>query len=111
MRLLSLRLSGFRGFSEPQEIDLDADAVIVNGANGQGKTSLLDSILWCLTGQLPRIGDDAQLVSLYSSSGILKVELVLGSRDAAPMAVGALCRHSVSRRGVLVVDWIELIRR
>ena len=45
MRLLSIELSGFRGFAQKREFDLDADAVVVIGANGHGKTSLFHGIL------------------------------------------------------------------
>lgn len=38
MRIKSITLSGFRGFAKMESIDLDADAVIVSGANGRGKT-------------------------------------------------------------------------
>ena len=77
MRLKSVELSGFRGFSKPMKIGLDADAVILVGANGRGKTCLLDSILWALSGKIPRLGDDSHIVSLYSESGQARVELEL----------------------------------
>ncbi len=66
MRLTRLSLNGFRGFPSPESFDLDADAVVVVGVNGQGKTSLFDGVLWALTGRIPRLGDDARLVSMYS---------------------------------------------
>ena len=52
MRLVQLKVNGFRGFATPYEFDLDADAVVVVGANGNGKTSLFDAILWCLSGRV-----------------------------------------------------------
>lgn len=58
MRLLSIELSGFRGFAQKREFDLDADAVVVMGTNGHGKTSLFDGILFALTGRVPRLGSD-----------------------------------------------------
>ena len=66
MRLKSVDLSGFRGFSKSNRIDLDADAIILLGANGRGKTSLLDSIFWALSGSIPRLVDDSHIVSMYS---------------------------------------------
>jgi DNA repair protein SbcC/Rad50 len=84
MRLHSIELSGFRGFSQRQTFDLDADAIVVVGANGHGKTSLFDGILWALTGRIPRLqGEDAQLVSLYSDSGEARVMLQLSSSAIA----------------------------
>lgn len=76
MRLVSIELSGFRGFSIQRKFNLDADAVVVVGANGHGKTSLFDGILWALSGRIPRLhNDDARLVSLYSETGQARVEL------------------------------------
>ena len=78
MRLLSITLSGFRGFPQEQAFDLDADTVVVVGANGSGKTSLFDGILWALSGQIPRLhNDDARLVSMYSETGQMRVRLRL----------------------------------
>ena len=82
MRLLSLELSSFRGFPQRHLFDLDADAVIVVGANGHGKTSLFDGILWALCGRIPRLhDDDARLVSMYSETGQARVKLRL--KDSA----------------------------
>lgn len=76
MRLQSIELSGFRGFARRQEFDLDADAVVVIGANGHGKTSLFDGILWALSGRIPRLNnDDSSFVSMYSESGQARVAL------------------------------------
>ncbi len=78
MRISWLELSGFRGFPRPQTFDLDADAVVVVGANGTGKTSLFDGILWALSGRVPRLHEnDARLVSMYSEAGQARVALRL----------------------------------
>src|ERR1700686_5113002 len=78
MRLKSVSISGFRGFSQPVTIDLDAAAVIVSGPNGCGKTSMFDAILWGLTGSVPRLnGDAGDVVSRYSLTGEARVELWL----------------------------------
>lgn len=50
MRVRRLSVSGFRGFPGTEVFDLDADAVILEGVNGSGKTSLFDAILWGLSG-------------------------------------------------------------
>jgi exonuclease SbcC len=76
VRLQSIELSGFRGFPRRQEFNLDADAVVVIGANGHGKTSLFDGILWALSGRIPRLkNDDSSFVSMYSESGQARVSL------------------------------------
>ena len=83
MRLKSIELEGFRGFVKKTEIDLSADVILLQGPNGAGKTSLLDAILWALTGRLDRFGDKGTPVSLYAREGIARVALTLsdGERD------------------------------
>src|SRR5687767_14210173 len=82
MKLLSLELNGFRGFPRRQEFDFNANAVIVVGANGNGKTSLFDGILWALSGQIPRLStSDSELVSMYSETGQARTHLRLLNSD------------------------------
>jgi DNA repair exonuclease SbcCD ATPase subunit len=75
MRLSRIELAGFRGFAREESVDLNASAVVIVGVNGSGKTSLFDAVLWCLTGELRRLGDTASVVSLYSVSGEARVKL------------------------------------
>ena len=84
MRLLSLELAGFRGFATKQIFDLNADAVIVVGTNGNGKTSLFDAVLWAITGRIPRLGnDDSLLACRFSETGQTRVVLRLGRADGS----------------------------
>lgn len=55
MRLTSMTLSNFRGFTGEQTVDLDGDVVIVSGPNGTGKTTLLDALQWLMVGDVPRL--------------------------------------------------------
>lgn len=88
MRLKTLVIGGFRGFPQTQSLDLDADAVIVAGANGSGKTSMFDAILWGLTGSLARLhGETSDVVSKYSPSGEARVEVVLRADDGSDMRI------------------------
>ena len=84
MRLTGLDIHGFRAFTEGYSFGLDADVVLFTGANGRGKTSVFDAILWALTGSLPRLeaqSDDVPVTSLYSSSDFARVELQLADDD------------------------------
>ncbi len=81
MKLGRLAVEGFRGLVSATEIDLNANAIIVIGANGQGKTSIFDAVLWGLTGAIPRLGDDPEIVCLYSASGQARVEIELHGND------------------------------
>jgi DNA repair exonuclease SbcCD ATPase subunit len=80
MRITGLNIQGFRAFTEEHSFDLHADVILFTGANGRGKTSVFDAILWALTGSLPRLeaqSDDVPVTSLYSSSEFARVELQL----------------------------------
>jgi exonuclease SbcC len=88
VRLKSLAIGGFRGFPRNETLDLDADAVIVGGVNGSGKTSMFDAILWGLTGSLARLnGETGDVVSKYSPSGEARVEVVLRTDNGSEMRV------------------------
>lgn len=54
-RLLRVEMHQFRGVAGSLELDLDAEAIIIIGTNGTGKTTLADAIAWCLTGDLPAL--------------------------------------------------------
>jgi DNA repair protein SbcC/Rad50 len=85
MRLLSLEVASFRGFAKEQTFDLDADAIVVVGANGNGKTSLFDAVLWALSGRIPRLGNkDAALVCKFSDTGQARVVLSLSHEKGTP---------------------------
>lgn len=88
MRIQRLAVAGFRGFPRLVEFDLDADAVVVGGVNGSGKTSFFDAILWSLCGAVPRLGDEpASIISEYSPSGEARVELRLIAGDRSSVTV------------------------
>ena len=64
---IKLTLSGFLSYQDPQEIDFSGfDLACISGANGAGKSSLLDGITWALFGQA-RKRDDA-LINLGSKT-------------------------------------------
>ena len=87
MRVTNLEISGFRGFSRGQRLDLDGDVVLVTGANGQGKTSLFDAIHWGITGEISRLQSPESVISLYSDSGEARVEVGLVSEDGQRLAI------------------------
>lgn len=81
MKLLRANIEGFRAFTERVEIDLSSDVTVLVGPNGTGKTSLLDALLWGITGRLKRIGDaQERVLSLYSPAGLARVALTLSDR-------------------------------
>ena len=89
MKLKQLEVEGFRGFADRKVFDLSADATVIIGANGRGKTSLLDAVCWGLSGAVGRIdGGDSSLVSMYSQTGQARVSIEL---------IGADGRFSITR--------------
>ncbi len=70
MNPLCLRISGFLSYLEPAEINFtDFEIACISGANGAGKSSLLDAITWALFGQARR-RDDALI---HSRANLAKV--------------------------------------
>lgn len=59
-RLLSLRVDNFRSIRGTHELTLDANIVLVTGANGAGKTSLMSAIEWAATGKIEHLTADAR---------------------------------------------------
>lgn len=75
MKLSSIELAEFRGWSGEQRVEFDPVVTIVQGPNGTGKTSLFDAVLWALTGSLRRMpeGHENDVVSRYGNSGLARV--------------------------------------
>lgn len=72
MRIKEISIAGFGGVSDEVSIDLNADVVIVVGANGYGKTTICNAISWVLSGKSPSTRGPR---NLYSKSGTTTVEL------------------------------------
>lgn len=81
MRMKSITIEGFRAFGRQVTIDLDAEVILLQGPNGLGKTSLLDAILWSLSGTISRFRQRGSPISMYAREGRARVELTLS--DAA----------------------------
>lgn len=65
MKLLKLTIAGFGPFYESNVIDFAHDLkkhiTIIHGENGSGKTTVLNAILWCLTGEVsPSMRNDLE---------------------------------------------------
>ena len=49
-----IRIVGFRGFNDEQEVELDGDLIIISGDGHTGKTSLAEALEWLLFGYTVR---------------------------------------------------------
>jgi len=91
MRLDRLTLRDFRCYEEVT-VAPPGGATVVRGANGQGKTSLLEAISWVATARSLRGVPDAALVRAGAEEAIVRAELRVGDRsvliEAAIRAVG-----------------------
>jgi DNA repair exonuclease SbcCD ATPase subunit len=85
-RLMAIELESFRGFVRKERLDLDADAILVRGGNGAGKTSLIDGFLWLFCGRLQYLEDrvrhlrrDEDVVRSRFAAGAARVTLEIKS--------------------------------
>ena len=85
VRLRRVTVAGFRGFSSESRFELNGDAVVISGANGTGKTSLIEAVFWCLTG-VP-LGDPARLPNLYARETPPRVLLEMVDHDGEVLTV------------------------
>lgn len=71
MKILDVTISGFQSFGdEPTTVSLDSPGItIISGHNGSGKSSIIDSIDWCLFGSTR--GDLAN--SVVGKTGVAQV--------------------------------------
>jgi DNA replication and repair protein RecF len=74
-----LWLTDFRCFEE-LEVALPAGLTVVHGANGQGKTSLLEAIGWAARTRSFRGVPDSALVRAAREQAVVRAEVVTGDR-------------------------------
>ncbi len=55
MKIKSLTIRGFRGFSKEQSIDLHPTLTIIYGPNSYGKTSVTEAVEWLLYGRTSKV--------------------------------------------------------
>jgi DNA repair exonuclease SbcCD ATPase subunit len=96
-RLTHLEIEGFRGFAERQSIDLDADAIVVRGDNGAGKTSVVDALLWVFVGELAHLAERVR--GLRRTEDVVKNRFnPYGARVALTLGVDGV-EYIVTRSG------------
>jgi DNA repair exonuclease SbcCD ATPase subunit len=66
-RISQITAEGFRGFTEPQSIQIDGKNALVFGLNGQGKSSLIEAIRWTLFGSPS--GRDIEVRNTFYTKG------------------------------------------
>ena len=76
-----LALHDFRSYPEV-EVELEAGPTAFIGANGQGKTNLVEAIDYLATLESHRVASDAPLVRAGTDRAVVRAELVKGERTA-----------------------------
>src|SRR5512145_167878 len=71
---LQLRISGFLSYHNPVELDFSRfDFACISGANGAGKSSLLDAITWSLFGEAR--GKSSEVIHIHQEVKAAEVTL------------------------------------
>lgn len=73
IELTSIKIEDFRG-TKSLELQLDGKDTIVRGANGTGKTTILDAYLWCLTGNDSQGRTDCEIKRREDGETLPKVD-------------------------------------
>lgn len=91
MRLTHLSLTNFRNFAR-LDVDLPEGAVLLVGANGQGKTSLLEAVYFLATFTSFHASHDREMINFVAARDLLAVGRIVaqferegsGARQARP---------------------------
>ena len=81
-KIKSVSVEGIRGFNKPEAVTVSEGVTLLYGPNGSGKSSLLQSIEWAMTGDIPSMkgGDftrEDAIVNLFNKSKKALVEINL----------------------------------
>lgn len=77
-RIESLSIEGFKAFTVQQTFRFEGRSIFLFGANGSGKTSIIEAIRWCLFGLASRRGE---IVKNQFYEGPCIVQMTLAAHD------------------------------
>ena len=99
MRLDALALQSFRNYAS-QRADFDPDVNVIVGENAQGKTNLLEAIVYLSCAKSPRARTDREMISFGAESAKLSGSVFSRGRDfriEMELAVGRRKKISVNQ--------------
>ena len=108
MRIDRLRLQDFRNYQD-QQVDFDPRCNVIFGENAEGKTNLLEGILYLSCGRSPRARSDKELIRFDALSARLEGQIASRERDfrvTAELFRGR--RRKLSINGVAAKNGAEL---
>jgi DNA replication and repair protein RecF len=79
MRVARVELRDFRNY-ERAAVELPAGLTVISGANGAGKTNLLEAVYFGCTGRSPRTANERELVRRGAQVARVQLELADGER-------------------------------
>ena len=80
MRINELSLSGFRNYHR-QSLTFDPDCNVIYGENAQGKTNLLEAVVYLSCGKSPRTHADRELIGFDAPGAVLEGRILSRDRD------------------------------
>ena len=82
MIIRKIRMVNFRGFRDKTIDFKDKPVVLLSAANGIGKTTTIDAIEWCLTGNIGRLKIAYDIRSTNAKDRKMNMDGILKNRDA-----------------------------
>lgn len=86
MIIRRIRMVNFRGYRDKTIVFNDKSVVLLSAANGIGKTTTVDAIEWCLTGNIGRLKNAFDARSTNDADRKMNTDGILKNRDAEAKA-------------------------
>lgn len=80
MRINSLELENFRNYTR-QRVELDPDCNVIFGENAQGKTNLLEAVVYLSRGKSPRARTDKEMIRFDAPAARMEAEVFSRERE------------------------------
>ena len=108
MRINKLTVSGFRNYRE-QTLEFDPACNVIHGENAQGKTNLLEAMVYLSCGKSPRTRSDRELIAFDGQRAVLRGEIFSRERDfVTEITLQAGRRRKMTVNGVPAKNAAEL---
>ena len=80
MRIDGLELRNFRNYRS-ETVDFHPDCNVIFGENAQGKTNLLEAIVYLSCGKSPRARTDREMIAFDAQASLLEARVFSRQRD------------------------------
>ena len=108
MQINKLTLRGFRNYRE-QTLTFDPACNVIHGENAQGKTNLLEAVVYLSCGRSPRTRADRELIGFESPQAFLRGEIFARERNfVTEITLQAGRRRKMTVNGVHAKNASEL---